>query len=51
MDLTRFRRVRVQETLMQEQNKGSFFDPKTIIALVLVGAVWFGWQTYHKKVP
>lgn len=52
MDLTRFRRVRVQETLMQEQNKGSFFDPKTIIALVLVGAVWFGWQTYlTKKYP
>jgi len=37
---------------MQEQNKGSFFDPKTIIALVLVGAVWFGWQTYlTKKYP
>lgn len=37
---------------MQEQNKGSFFDPKTIIAVVLVGAVWFGWQTYlTKKYP
>ena len=37
---------------MQEQNKGSFFDPKTIMAVVLVGAVWFGWQTYlTKKYP
>lgn len=37
---------------MQEQNKGSFFDPKTIIAVVLVGVVWFGWQTYlTKKYP
>lgn len=37
---------------MQEQNKSSFFDPKTILALVLVGAVWFGWQTYlTKKYP
>ncbi len=37
---------------MQEQNKGSFFDPKTILAVVLVGAVWFGWQTYlAKKYP
>jgi len=31
---------------MQEQNKGSFFDPKTILAVVLVGVVWFGWQKY-----
>lgn len=37
---------------MQTQNKGSFFDPKTITAVVLVGAVWFGWQTYlTKKYP
>ncbi|HEY8269961.1 MAG TPA: membrane protein insertase, partial [Pseudobdellovibrionaceae bacterium] len=37
---------------MQEQNKGSFFDPKTILAVVLVGAVWFGWQSYlTKKYP
>lgn len=37
---------------MQEQNKGSFFDPKTIIAVVLVGIVWYGWQTYlQKKYP
>ena len=37
---------------MQEQNKSSFFDPKTIFAVVLVAAVWFGWQTYlTKKYP
>jgi YidC/Oxa1 family membrane protein insertase len=37
---------------MQEQNKGSFFDPKTIAAVVLVGVVWYGWQTYlQKKYP
>jgi YidC/Oxa1 family membrane protein insertase len=37
---------------MQEQNNGSFFDPKTITAVVLVGAVWFGWQSYlAKKYP
>jgi YidC/Oxa1 family membrane protein insertase len=37
---------------MQEQNKSSFFDPKTIFAVVLVAAVWFGWQTYlSKKYP
>ncbi|RYZ88305.1 MAG: membrane protein insertase YidC [Proteobacteria bacterium] len=37
---------------MQDQNKGSFFDPKTIIAVVLVGVIWYGWQTYlHKKYP
>lgn len=37
---------------MQESNNGSFFDPKTIVAVVLVGAVWFGWQSYlQKKYP
>lgn len=37
---------------MQDQNKSSFFDPKTILAIVLVGVIWFGWQTYlSKKYP
>lgn len=37
--------------MQQDQNK-SFFDPKTILALVMVAAVWFGWQTYlTKKYP
>jgi len=37
---------------MEDQNKGSFFDPKTIAAVVLVGVVWYGWQTYlQKKYP
>lgn len=35
-----------------EQREGSFFDPKTILAIVLVGGVWFAWQTYlTKKYP
>jgi YidC/Oxa1 family membrane protein insertase len=37
---------------MEDQNKGTFFDPKTIIAVILVGVVWYGWQTYlQKKYP
>lgn len=37
---------------MQDQNRNSFFDPKTIFAVVLVALVWFGWQTYlTKKYP
>jgi YidC/Oxa1 family membrane protein insertase len=37
---------------MQDQNKGSFFDPKTIAAVILVAVVWYGWQTYlQKKYP
>lgn len=40
---------------MQEQQRGhngNFFDPKTLIAIVLVGFVWIGWQTYlQKKYP
>ncbi len=36
---------------MQERDN-SFLDPKTILAIVLVGLVWFGWQTYlTKKYP
>lgn len=36
---------------MEENNK-SFLDPRTIIAIVLVGLIWFGWQTYlNKKYP
>ncbi len=35
-----------------EQREGSFFDPKTILAVILVGGVWFAWQTYlTKKYP
>ena len=35
------------------QNQGnSFFDPKTLFAIALVGIVWIGWQSYlHKKYP
>lgn len=43
---------RLKETPMQDQNKGQFFEPKTIVAVVLVGVVWYGWQTYlQKKYP
>lgn len=36
---------------MQERDN-SFLDPKTIIAIILVGVVWFGWQSYlTKKYP
>jgi YidC/Oxa1 family membrane protein insertase len=35
-----------------EQREGSFFDPKTILAIVMVGVVWFAWQSYlNKKYP
>ena len=37
------------------QERENFLDPRTIIAIVLVGAVWFGWQNYlstkYKKTP
>ncbi|MGE3973111.1 MAG: membrane protein insertase YidC [Bdellovibrionales bacterium] len=34
------------------QERENFLDPKTIIAIILVGAVWFGWQNYlTKKYP
>jgi YidC/Oxa1 family membrane protein insertase len=34
------------------KNENSFLDSKTIVAIVLVGAVWFGWQSYlSKKYP
>jgi YidC/Oxa1 family membrane protein insertase len=34
------------------QEKDNFLDPKTIVAIILVGAVWFGWQNYlAKKYP
>jgi YidC/Oxa1 family membrane protein insertase len=43
---------RAQENAMQEPNNSSFFDPKTITAVILVGIVWFGWQSYlTKKYP
>ncbi|MCE3009398.1 MAG: membrane protein insertase YidC [Proteobacteria bacterium] len=36
---------------MQER-QDNFFDPKTIIAIILCGAVFFGWQSYlAKKYP
>ncbi|MFN7728903.1 MAG: membrane protein insertase YidC [Bdellovibrio sp.] len=31
---------------MSSQNEKSFFDSKTIIAVVLVGVLFFGWQKY-----
>lgn len=35
-----------------EENKSSFLDSRTIIAIILVGVIWFGWQTYlGKKYP
>lgn len=34
------------------QRKDNFFDPKTLIAIVLVGFSWMGWQWYlQKKYP
>lgn len=37
--------------LNNDQNK-NFLDSRTIIAIVMVGLVWFGWQTYlGKKYP
>lgn len=36
----------------QNQQQGSFFDSKTILAIILVGLVFFGWQSYiSKKYP
>lgn len=35
-----------------QNNKQNFFDPKTIISIIAVGVVYFGWQTYlSKKYP
>lgn len=38
---------------MQPRNQNpSFFDPKTLFAIVAVAAIYFGWQTYiSKKYP
>lgn len=37
---------------MNERQDNNFLDSKTLIAIVLVGIVWFGWQTYlTKKYP
>lgn len=37
---------------MQDENNKSFFDSKSIIAILIVGLVWFGWQSYlTKKYP
>lgn len=37
---------------MNEQRQGNFSDPKTIMAIILVGIVFFGWQNYlSKKYP
>jgi YidC/Oxa1 family membrane protein insertase len=33
-------------------NENNFLDSKTIMAIVLIGIVWFGWQSYlNKKYP
>lgn len=38
--------------MQQNDNNGNFMDSRTITALVLVGLVWFGWQSYlGKKYP
>jgi YidC/Oxa1 family membrane protein insertase len=38
--------------MQQNENNGNFMDSRTISALVLVGLVWFGWQSYlSKKYP
>lgn len=34
---------------MNNNEKQSFLDPKTIIAIVLVGAAWMGWQWYMQQ--
>jgi len=34
---------------MSEPNKQSFLDSKTILAVLLVGASWLGWQFYMQK--
>ncbi len=37
---------------MNQNDKNNFLDSKTIMAIVLVGLVWFGWQSYlNKKYP
>lgn len=37
---------------MQEQNKNTLFEPKTLIAVAVVAVAYFGWQTYlTKKYP
>ena len=37
---------------IMNDNKNSFLDPKTLSAVVLVAALWFGWQSYlTKKYP
>lgn len=38
--------------MSNREDNNTFLDPKTIMAIVLVGLVWFGWQTYlGKKYP
>jgi YidC/Oxa1 family membrane protein insertase len=34
---------------MSRKSDGSFFDSKTILAIVLVGVSWIAWQSYMKK--
>jgi YidC/Oxa1 family membrane protein insertase len=37
---------------MNDRQDGNFLDSRTMLAIVLVGVVWFGWQTYlAKKYP
>lgn len=37
---------------MNDRQDNNFLDSRTIMAIVLVGVVWFGWQTYlTKKYP
>lgn len=41
-----------EKTVMSTENKTSFFEPKTLIIVVIVAATYMGWQTYlQKKYP
>ena len=38
--------------MSSQQSPSNFLDPKTLIALVLLGFAWFGWQSYlQQKYP
>lgn len=35
--------------MSNDSSKGSFFEPRTLLAIVLVGIVWMGWQRYMEQ--